>query len=476
MFPAISRQILKVCKEDFSRAEILAVALYGSRAGGYARIDSDYDILLVINNYLSEIRYHNHIFGETYLSILAVDRDLLEFDAEAGGFGDFVSGRLTSPYIPLQNEEYLKKIELIVKRRFIEEDLLDLILEYGTLAKQLIIKPEYLALARMRKRSRLYPPLRYSYYNMLRKDLRNKNLNNILEGYNDVLKNLEDEGSVKKVDENILLTKKQTTLTPKGEMNCIHGDARELSKYIMASDIIITSPPYSGTDLDSKDPTQRAKRLTMAGYDPKKYFGGRARNTTLKPYDIDAIISSPPYGNRLSDVAIHDDDSARMGYKQTVDVVLTSPPYEKSIPAQDEKWLEEHWNDESKSPKHKTMRFGKSMKGYIANSENIGTLKGETYLEAMLQVYQECFKVLKPLGTMILVTKNFIRDKDVIRLDLDTIKLCESIGFKLIDHWYFELPTKSFWKILYHKKYPKVPEVRFEDILIFQKIVVPPKR
>jgi predicted nucleotidyltransferase len=237
MFPAISRQILKICKEDFSRAEILAVALYGSRAGGYARIDSDYDILLVINNYLSEIRYHNPIFGETYLSILAVDRDLLEFDAEVGGLGDFVSGRLTSPYIPLQNEEYLKKIELIVKRRFIEEDLVDLILEYGILAKQLIIKPEYLAIARMRKRSRLYPPLRYSYYNMLREELKNKNLNNILEGYNDVLKNLEDEGFVQKVNENILLTDQYvdtnlSSRTLKQVINVVQLGQKTLNSYL----------------------------------------------------------------------------------------------------------------------------------------------------------------------------------------------------------------------------------------------------
>ena len=237
MFPAISKQILKICKEIFSRAEILAVALYGSRAGGYARNDSDYDILLVINNYVSEIKYYNHIFDETNLSILAVDSNLLEFDAEEGGLGDFISGRLTSPYIPLQNEEYLKKIELLVKRRFVKEDLLDLILEYGILAKQLIIKPEYLALARMRKRSRLYPPLRYSYHNMFRTELKNKNLNNILEGYNDVLKNLEKEGSVKKVDENILLSEKYvndnlSSRTLKQVINVVQLGQKTLNSYL----------------------------------------------------------------------------------------------------------------------------------------------------------------------------------------------------------------------------------------------------
>ena len=61
--------------------------------------------------------------------------------------------------------------------------------------------------------------------------------------------------------------------------------------------------------------------------------------------------------------------------------------------------------------------------------------------------------------------------------NLDTIKLCETVGFKLIDRGYFDLPGKSFWKILYHRKYPDVSEVKYEDILVFEKsVAVPPNR
>lgn len=280
----------------------------------------------------------------------------------------------------------------------------------------------------------------------------------------------------KMIEENIWRAHNHGTLTSKGKMSCINGDARELSKYLNDSDI---------------------------------------------------IISSPPYGNRLSDVAIQDGDSARMGYRQTIDVVLTSPPYGKSHrgggifkegyrPGPNQEITDPNLPKRQRyplsddplnidnleygiidtvitSPPYEGGPFNhagghggayaggiaqrdESLKPVEIGENNIGNLKGETYLEAMLQVYQECYKVLSSLGRMVLVTKNFIRDKQIIRLDLDTIKLCESVGFNLIDHWYFELPIRSFWKILYHKKYPDVHEVKYEDILVFQKNgVIPPR-
>jgi len=84
----------------------------------------------------------------------------------------------------------------------------------------------------------------------------------------------------------------------------------------------------------------------------------------------------------------------------------------------------------------------------------------------MLQVYRQCHAVLRPGGVMVLVTKNFIRDKKEIRLDLDTIKLCEAAGFTFQERFYRELPAQSFWRILYKQKYPDAPELKYEDVLV----------
>lgn len=394
----------------------------------------------------------------------------------------------------------------------------------------------------------------------------------------------------KMINENIKRTSVQSSLMSKGSMTCYHGDARKLSELLEESDVIVTSPPYSGAELDGRNQADRAKRLVEAGYQPEKYLGGKARSTMLKPYKRpDHIVSSPPYGNRLSDVAVHDGDPSRMGYKQTVDAVLTSPPfsesktetggekgkrggdsrrrvkkdyqdvseqnigslshgeidkiitsppyggrtehkpgydyhrrdeerghrayrshrdgyfsddpnqignlshgeidnivtsppYEDSKPFRDIDFMKNIVHDQNvkarkeEASHHRTdeaeLKYLDKINGVeYEQPDNIGTLKGETYLSEMLQVYRECFKVLNTNGKMMLVVKNFIRDQKVVRLDLETIKLCEAVGFKLIDQWYFKLPTRSFWKILYHRKYPDLPKIEYEDVLIFQKVV-----
>jgi len=189
--------ILSKCHEIAKDREIVAAALYGSRVGGYARKDSDYDILLVIRDYPEDVRYHYVTTEDGQLAILAVDQDALEKDVEKGVFGDFVAGRLLTPHVAILNEEYIWRVEVAVKKRFAEEDLKDLVLEYGELACGLTIIPTYLVLARMEKRARAYSPLRYSYVNILRPDLRENNLGLILEGYHEALTQLEKEGAVK---------------------------------------------------------------------------------------------------------------------------------------------------------------------------------------------------------------------------------------------------------------------------------------
>jgi tRNA A-37 threonylcarbamoyl transferase component Bud32/predicted nucleotidyltransferase len=186
----VHRVILDACSRVAGKDHIEAICLYGSRVSGYAREDSDYDVLLILSEYANGVKYSYEKVDDNQLALLIVDKKALELDAEKGSFGDFIAGRLISPYTPILNTEYLEDIEVKIKKRFAEEDLEDLVIEYEELARDLVIKLEYLVLARMRKRSRGYPPLRYSYINMLREGLRDKNMTAILKGYKRAVKEL----------------------------------------------------------------------------------------------------------------------------------------------------------------------------------------------------------------------------------------------------------------------------------------------
>lgn len=159
---------------------------------------------------------------------------------------------------------------------------------------------------------------------------------------------------------------------------------------------------------------------------------GDARN--LEGLLADKIITSPPYTNRMDGGA-----ELQKGFK----------PYSGEATG---------WFTTRPQGNIGNLRYG-----------DINNLKSQSYLEAMLQVYQQCFAVLKDGGLMILVTKNFIRNKQVVRLDVDTIQLCERAGFRLVDWHYRKLTSQSFLRVIYYKKYPEVEVIDKEDILVFVK-------
>lgn len=242
-------------------------------------------------------------------------------------------------------------------------------------------------------------------------------------------------------------------------------------------DKIITSPPFgqaqSGGGIAKKgyhgkhgSEGLRKGHMGSRSYTPENI--GDKGNISNLPY-INKIITSPPYEEAMGDKhhspaqkKLTQEKSLPNTYTDKIDKVITSPPYERSISP---------FLGGAPMPEDTGVHIGcrNIRDGYGRNRNNIGNLKSQTYLEAMFLVYQECFKILKPQGIMILITKDFIRNKKRIPLGEHTIKLCQMAGFKHFATYHRKIENPSFWRILYKQKFPEVEQINCEDIVCFKK-------
>lgn len=251
------------------------------------------------------------------------------------------------------------------------------------------------------------------------------------------------------------------TLRPRGHARVLQGDSRELSNILIENvDMIAFSPPYANSmkpTYSRKQLEQKSKRFDELFPDKRNYFK--------------EILENPDCIARGGFFAGYSKDKNNIGNLShgSIDSIVTSPPFEGTEPFHDKDFALKN------SGKIKFME-----KAYTENKgdkNQIATLKGKNYLTEMLKIYEECFKVLRANGLMVLHTKNFVRGGKQVRLDEDTTKLCESAGFKKIDHVQVKLPNYSFWILnarkKFYKKNPGVdsrdPFAYFEDVQVFEK-------
>jgi hypothetical protein len=236
--------------------------------------------------------------------------------------------------------------------------------------------------------------------------------------------------------------------------------------------IVVVSPPYANR-FDAGNEEQRKKEGTMQNeFDVGGYSDNPDNIGNLK--DKPVVVTSPPYADainggegpnipaffqwakeqcggqwpipkkRMRELSNewqrnHEGyslDEKNIGNaKDRPPVILTSPPYptqsggtapSETGPLSDPALLE------------RQAAGNRAAKGYGDDKNNLGNLKDEekkseeTYLDAMNAVYAECAKVCRALVT---VTKNPTRNHALRRLDLDTKRLLEANGFKILG-WY----------------------------------------
>ena len=159
-----------------------AIAIYGSQIAGYAKPDSDYDVLVLLKNFSGKLRYI-YYKQNVELSLLLVDLNEARKDAEEASMGEFVAGRLLNPYIPIHGESLIREIEVKYKERVIREELAELFSHYEMFTYHLIIPLQYFLFSRLEKRYKIYPPALYSYAMTYSSERMEKNLSMTLPGF-----------------------------------------------------------------------------------------------------------------------------------------------------------------------------------------------------------------------------------------------------------------------------------------------------
>ncbi len=189
-------------------SKIIAACFYGPWVCGYADDKSDVHLLLVLANYHPRLRGYRKPLNGTNAFILAVDQGAFERDVEAGWLGEFAADRVMVPYEPLFNEEYLSCKEVLLKRRIVWELLENIVLGFPESSHELIIKPEYFLYETIMRRSKLFPPVTFRFLNMLRNNVKERNVKRMMQGFSQALQELAEKKWIELYDDQVKITRK----------------------------------------------------------------------------------------------------------------------------------------------------------------------------------------------------------------------------------------------------------------------------
>ena len=280
---------LKLLEKLMEEYAPVASLIYGSRVAGYAREDSLYDCM-AISHYPGGARYHLEKLNDSLVSILEVDEELFILDIEKGALGGFVAGRMLFPYLSLNGLEYLKQNEVNLKKEVIKGDLEYIINQYGEASRGIIIDPKYFTMSHVSRLSKTFPPVRYSYLNTFRSDLRAKNMAKVMPGYESAIEKLVKDEIIQRESKGISISEnfiEETTSqsTTNKVVNVIESSRKALSSYLMHGRAGLISPEIISKELASK--FKREFILTTKSpkvEDPRIYLSLKTK-TGLIPID-----------------------------------------------------------------------------------------------------------------------------------------------------------------------------------------------
>lgn len=285
-----------------------------------------------------------------------------------------------------------------------------------------------------------------------------------LRGYNSIAVELEPH-FIKMSEDNKKHCEKK--IARKLNMQVIQGDSRKLSNLLSNADVGVVSPPYeeSITRIRKSGANDLLKNKWFVNEENQAGYSSNPQNIgNLKDKPI-VGITSPPYvaqsgghnvkGGHIDEGLLKRSSAGRTGddrytpNKQNISqlkdnqiIGVTSPPYDNRLKGDNpnavgqkvdiQKQIENMRKKGFSEEQIKNNLFMCERGGhYSENIDNIGNKNAESYLQAMLKVYKEASKIM-PI--MVTITKNPTRAGKLRRLDLDTARLLEMAGYKIIDY------------------------------------------
>jgi tRNA A-37 threonylcarbamoyl transferase component Bud32 len=186
-------EYLNLCYKIAGHNRIVAAFFYGPSVSGYGNEDADANILLVLSRFGSRLKTYQRATSERDAFVLAVDHGAFKRDVSAGWLGEITAEKLLIPYHPLVNADYLWLQEVAMKKRVIWELLESVVTEFPELSLELLIKQEYFMHETQMQRARLFPPAAFRFLNIMRGDVKERNVESMMKGYDAALEELSRE-------------------------------------------------------------------------------------------------------------------------------------------------------------------------------------------------------------------------------------------------------------------------------------------
>ncbi len=239
----ISSEYLKIIYNCLDRIaknnKIVGVCLYGSKVAGYSRPNSDFDIIVVLENYSFIVKYVYLKESKIEVSALLVDRQSLEKDARTAFLGEFVVGRLLHIYDAILNPDLFKRIETIYKKRVIIEEIFDIVRSNNILSTEISFPLDFIMFSKIKRRSLLYPNALYSYYKIYNCENASRNFDFALDGYRRALNEIlnEDKELLDKnpSDNSLHISEKRIFINKNGKIDSLKlgKKLQDLSSYLI---------------------------------------------------------------------------------------------------------------------------------------------------------------------------------------------------------------------------------------------------